>query len=98
MAAIELPSERIARLLKSGAWRYEQSVPCGPLAAMFVRGAWCVIHRASGRQVGEACASATAAVLFAGALLAMDVDWTAAVPDVTVARCAAVQARIEALL
>jgi hypothetical protein len=98
MSSIQLPSERIARLLKSGAWRYEQSVPCGPLAAMFVNGAWAAIHRATGRQIGNDCPTSIAAVLFCGALLDMDVDWAQAAPGVDLTAVARAQARIEAQL
>lgn len=98
MDTIALPTAKAARLLKSGAWRYETSVNCGALAAMDIKGEWFCIHRPSGRQVGNTCKNATAAVLFAGALLAMHVDWTVVNPTFDQATALAAQSRIEALL
>jgi hypothetical protein len=98
MADVTLPSERIARLMRSGHSRYETGVPCGPLAAMYISGEWYCIHRASGRQVGGACASGTAAILLCGALLALDADWSQVNPAPDFAAIVAAQSRIEALL
>jgi hypothetical protein len=99
MADITLPSERIARLMRSGHSRYETGVPCGPLAAMYISGEWYCIHRASGRQVGGACTSGTAAILLCGALLAMpETNWTLVNPMPDFQAITEAQSRIEAQL
>jgi hypothetical protein len=65
---------------------------------VFISGEWVVIHRATGRQIGGVCSSPTAAVLFAGALLALPAEWADARPTIDLAACEALQARIEARL
>jgi hypothetical protein len=100
---LELPSARIARLLgdergRPAKWQYSPGAPLGPLAVIFVADEWFVLHTASGGRVGGVCRSGTTAVLFVGALLGMNVDWSQRVPAFSQAECDAAQARIEALV